>query len=101
MGRWQHRKTLGSPCPADPLDSTHICLNNPENCQKNSKTDSLEPSVDKRPTEEVRKGGEAMHATQTGGGSWGSGGAACLAKQSPRVLFAKVEGLDCVSSDSQ
>ena len=28
--------------------------------------DTPEPSVDKRPTEEGRKGGEAMCATQTG-----------------------------------
>ena len=49
---------LGSLCPADCLDSTHICLNNPENCQKTSRTDTLEPSVDKRLTEEGRKGRE-------------------------------------------
>ena len=29
--------------------------------------DSLEPSVDKRPTEEGRKGREAVRATHTGG----------------------------------
>ena len=51
---------LGSPLPADHLDSTHICLNNPENGQKTTRTDSPEPSVDKRPTEEGRKGGEAV-----------------------------------------
>ena len=58
---------LGLPCPADQLDSTHIGLNNPENCQKTSRTDSPEPRVDKRPTEEGRKGGEAVSATRTGG----------------------------------
>ena len=46
---------LGSLCP-DRLDSTNICLNSPENHQKTSRTDSPEPSVDKRPTEEGRKG---------------------------------------------
>ena len=59
--------------PADHLDSTHICLNNPENCQKTGRRDSPEPSVDERPTEEGRKGGEAMRATCTGGrepGRW-------------------------------
>ena len=56
---------LGSLRPADHLDSIHICLNNPENHQKTSRTDSLEPNVDKRPTEEGRKGGEAVHATWT------------------------------------
>ena len=65
LGRWQHRRMLGSPRPADRLDSTHICLNNPENCQKTSRMDSLEPSLDKRPMEEGRKGREALHATQT------------------------------------
>ena len=54
--RWQRRRMLGSPCPADHLDSTHICLNNPKNCQKTRRTDSLEPSIDKRPMEEGRKG---------------------------------------------
>ena len=57
---------LGSPRPADHLDSTHICLNNAENCQKTSRMDSPEPSVDKRPTEEGRKGCEVVHATWTG-----------------------------------
>ena len=35
--------------------------------------DSLEPRVDKRPTEEGRKGTEVVHTTQTGGrepGQW-------------------------------
>ena len=53
--------------PADHLDSTYTCLNNPENHQKTSRTESLEPSADERPTEEGRKGGEAVHATWTGG----------------------------------
>ena len=57
---------MGSPRPADHLDSTHICLNNPENGQKTTRTDSPEPSVDKRPTEEGRKGREAVRATRTG-----------------------------------
>ena len=57
---------LGSPHPADHLDSTHTCLNNPENCQKTSRMDSLEPSVDKRPKEEGRKGEEAVCTTWTG-----------------------------------
>ena len=37
--------------------------------------DSPEPSVDKRPTEECRKGGEAVHTKLTGGrepGQWRS-----------------------------
>ena len=74
---------LGSLRLADHLDSTHTCLNNPENHQKTSRMDSLEPSIDKRPTEESRKGGEVVHATQTGGREPGSGRAACLARQSP------------------
>ena len=58
---------LGSPCPADHLDSTHTCLNNPENRQKTSRIETLEPSIDKRPTEEGRKGREAVSPTWTGG----------------------------------
>ena len=45
------------------LDSTHTCLNNPENNQTTSRTDSPEPSVDERPTEEGRKGGGACGPT--------------------------------------
>ena len=92
-----HRRTLGSPCPADHLDSTYTCLNNPENHQKTSRTDSLEPSVDERSTEE---GGEAVRATRTGGREPGQRGSP-PAKQSPRVWLAKAEGPDGVCSDSQ
>ena len=92
---------LGSPRPANHFDSTHICLNNTENHQKTSRTDSPEPSVDERPMEEGRKGGEAVHATRSGGRELGRGGAACLASQRPRVWLAKAEGPDCMSSDSQ
>ena len=74
---------LGSPCPADHLGSTHICLNNPENRQKTSRMDSLEPSIDKRPTEEGRKGKDAVRTTQTGRREPGGGGAAHWARQSP------------------
>ena len=95
------RRTLDSPRSADHLDSIHICLNNPENCQKTSRTDSPEPSVDKRPMEEGRKGGEAVCATRTGRRLQGGGGAACPTRQSPQVCLTKAEGPDCVSSDSQ
>ena len=91
-GRWQRRRMLGSSCPADCSDCTYICLNNPENCQKTSKTDSLETGVDERPTEEGRKGGEVVRATRTGG-SRGGGGAVHLARQSPRSLAWKSGGL--------
>ena len=64
--RWLHRRALGSHRPADHLDSTHTCLNNPENLQKPSRMDSLEPSVVKRPTEEGRKGREVVRVTRTG-----------------------------------
>ena len=62
-GRWRRRRMLSSPYPADRLDSNHICLNNPEHHQKTSRMDSPESSLDKRPTEEGRKGGEVVHAT--------------------------------------
>ena len=65
-GRWRCRRTLGSPRLADHLDSTYTCLNNPENHQKTSRTESPEPSADERPTEEGKKGGEAVRAPRTG-----------------------------------
>ena len=56
---------MSSPRLAGRFDSTHTCLNNPENCQKISKMDFPEPSIDKSPTEKGRKGREAAHATWT------------------------------------
>ena len=92
---------LGSPRPADHLDSTHICLNNPENCQKPSRMDSPEPSIDERPTEEGRKGGEAVRATQTGGrepGRW-RGSSPCKAE--PESGLQKQRGqMECVLTAS-
>ena len=82
LGTWQRRRTLGSPHPADHLDSIHTCLNNPENHQKTSRTDSLEPSAHKRPTEEGRKGGEVVCAKRTGGREPGQMGSP-PAKQRP------------------
>ena len=99
-GRWWRKRTLGSPRPADHLDSTHTCPNNPENRQKTSRMDSMEPSVDERPTEEGRKGGEAVCATRTGRREPGQRGSP-PAKQSPQVWLAKVEGPDRVCSDSK
>ena len=55
---------LGSPYPADHLDSTHIYLNSPGNFQKTRRMDFLEPTTNRRPTEEGRKGREEMHAIQ-------------------------------------
>ena len=99
-GKMAVQEMLGSPRPADHLDSTHICLNNPENCQNTSRTDSPEPSIDKRPTEEGRKGGEVVRATRTGGRELGRRGS-LPAKQSPRVWLAKSEGPEGVCSDSK
>ena len=85
------------------MDSTHICLNNPENHQKTSRTESLEPRADKRHTEEGRKGRGAVHAAWTawiGGREPGQRGGP-PAKQSPRVWLAKVEGPEGVCSDSK
>ena len=50
--------------------------------------DSLEPSIDKRPTEEGRKGREAVHATGTGGREPGWRGS-LPAKQSPESGLQK------------
>ena len=83
---------LGSPCPADRLDSTHICLNNPENCQKTSRTDSPEPSVDKRLMEEGRKGREVVCATGTGGSEPGWLRGSSPSKAEPTSLASKSRG---------
>ena len=99
LGRWQHRRTLGSPRPANHIDSTHTCLNNPENCQK-TRMDSPEPSIEERPTEEGRKGGEAVRTTRTGGREPGRRGR-LRAKQRTRVCLAKAKGPDRVCSDSK
>ena len=86
--------------PADYLDSTYTCLNNPENRQRISRTESPEPGADERPTEEGRKGSEAVHAPRTGGKEPGGRGGP-PAKQSPRVWLAKAEGPDGLCSDSK
>ena len=44
------------------VGSVCVCV-----CEKTSRTDSLEPSVDKRPTEEGGKGREEVLAIWTGG----------------------------------
>ena len=101
LGRWRIRRTLGSAPPADHLDSTHTCLNNPENRQKTSTTDTPEPSIDERPTEEGRKGREAVHTTGTGGREPGHRGDP-PAKQRPRVWLQKQRGrTECVLTESR
>ena len=67
------------------------------------RTESLEPNADGRPTEEGRKGGEAVRATRTGGrelGRW-RGSPPSKAELPSLAGWQKVEGLDCVNSDSQ
>ena len=101
-GRWQRRRTLGSPRPADCLDSTHIDLNNPGNHRQTSRMYSLEPSINKRPTEEGRKGREAVRATRTGGREPGQWRGSVPGKAGPpKSGFQKQRGRTCVSSDSQ
>ena len=60
--------------------------------------ESPEPNADERPTEEGRKGGEAVRAPRTGGREPGQRGGP-PAKQSPRVQLAKVAGPDGKCSD--
>ena len=62
--------------------------------------ESPEPSADKRPMEEGRKGGEVVPTTRTGGREPGWRGSP-LAKQSSQVWLAKEEGPDGVCSDSK
>ena len=83
---------MGSPRPADHLDSTHTCLNNPENLQKTSRMDSPEPSIDKRPTEEGRKGREAVHAPWTGRREPGWWRGSPPSKAEPQSLACKSGG---------
>ena len=94
---------LGSRRPADHLDSTHTCLNNPENHQKTSRTECLEPSADERPTEEGRKGSELMRATRTGRREPGWRGSP-PAKQSPQAesgLQKRRGQTECVPTTSR
>ena len=88
---------LGSPRV---LLITYTCLTKPENHQKTSRMESLEPSADARPTEEGRKGREAVHAARSGGKEPGQRGS-LPAKQSPRVWLAKAEGPDGVCSEGK
>ena len=83
---------LSSLRPTDHLDSTHTCLNNPENRQKTSRMDSLEPIIDERPTEEGRKGGEVVHATRTGGRELGQWRGSSPGKAEPPSLTCKSGG---------
>ena len=58
--------------------------------------ESPEPSADERPTEEGRKGGEAVRAPPTGGREPGRKGS-LPAKQSPQVWLEKRRGqTECV-----
>ena len=87
--------------PADHLDSTYTCLNNPENRQKTSRTESLEPSADERPTEEGRKGGEAVRAPQTDGREQGRRGGP-LPSRAPESGLQKWRGqTECVPTASR
>ena len=62
--------------------------------------ESSEPSADERPTEEGRKGGEAVRAPRTGGREPGRRGGSPV-MQNPRVWLAKAEGPDRLCSDSK
>ena len=84
--------TLGSPRPADHLDSTHTCLNNPENQQKTSRMDSLEPRVEERPTEEGRKGGDGVCTARTGRRELGQWRGSLPGEAEPRSQTCKSGG---------
>ena len=86
--------------PADHLDSTYSCLNNPENHQKTSRTESPELSADETPTEEGRKGGEAVRAPRTGGREPGQRGTTGQAE--PESGLQKRRGwTECVPTASR
>ena len=66
--------------------------------------DSLEPSVDERPTEEGRKGGEAMHTTWTGGREpgWWRGSQPTQQGRAPESGLQKWRGrTECVLTASR
>ena len=62
--------------------------------------ESPKPSAEESPTEEGRKGREAVRAARTGRREPGRRGGP-PAKQSPRVWLAKVERPDGVCSESK
>ena len=62
--------------------------------------ESPESSADEKPTEEGRKGGEAVCTPRTGRRELGRRGSP-PAKQRPGVWLAKAEGPDEVCSDSK
>ena len=77
--------------PADHLDSTYTCLNNPENRQRISRMESPEPNADERPTEEGRKGGGGgAHSTDWREGAGAEGRLAGQAE--PLSLACKSRG---------
>ena len=83
--------------PADHLDSTYICLTNPENRQKTGRTESPEPNADERPMEEVRKGSEVVRTPRTGGREQGRRGS--LPSRAPESGLQKPRGQkECVSN---
>ena len=97
------RRTLGSPHPADHLDSTHICLIYPDNDQETTRMDALEPSIDERPMEEGGKGGKAVCATRTGmreAGQW-RGSQPTWQGKAPKSGLQKWRGqMECVLTPS-
>ena len=87
--------------PADHLDSTYTCLNNPENHQRISRMESLETSADERPTEEGRKGGKVVRPPRTGRREPGQRGS-LPAKQGPESGLQKPRGrMECVPTASR
>ena len=91
-GRWRSRRMLGSLRPANHLDSTHTCLNNPEHRQKTSRMDSPEPSRDKRSKEEGRKGREVACTTRTAGREPGWRGSPLGKAEPPKSGLQKQRG---------
>ena len=97
-GRWWRKRTLGSPRPADHLDSTYTCLNNPENCQKTSRTDSLEQT--RGP---LKRAGRAERQCALHGLAEGrrGGGAARRPSRDPKSGLQKWRGwMECVLTAS-
>ena len=88
-GRWRLRRT---PYHADRLDSTHICLNNPENFQKTSRMDSLEPAHTRSLRKRVGRAERRCMLYGQSGGNQGGGGGDRPRRHSPQSLACKSGG---------
>ena len=92
LGRWRHRRTLGSSPPADHLDSTHTCLNNLENHQTTRRMDSPEPNIDERHMERIGRAKRLYALHGLAGRSWAGEGQPTWQGRAPESDLQKQRG---------